>query len=326
VRSLRSSVLGLAVSALGLAALAATHVGGGSVTQALSVLGDARPGWLLVAGAAFGAGLLCGAAAWRSGLRACGGESAYRDVAARYTIGSLVNSLAPAGVGGAVRIGLLSRTLPGDDPVWRACGIASAIGFARSLGLAGIVLAAAAIGGMPLWPAPLIAVLVSAILALGVRLSTRVAGRVGAVLQVFRSPRVAVDICGWIACAWGLRVLATVAVVAALGIGNAFPVAVLLVAAVALAGLLPLTPGNFGMGAGAATLALHGTGVGTGTALALGLALQTVETFTGIAAGLVGATFVSAPGTRIRRWSVASVTVMAVVMAAMVGMASADLV
>jgi uncharacterized membrane protein YbhN (UPF0104 family) len=188
------------------------------------------------------------------------------------------------------------------------------------------VFAAAAVGGVPLWPAPVLLAVVVVLLALCVRFSTRLHGRVGAVLEVFRSPRAAVDAFAWIACAWALRIAGTVAVVLALGVGNALPVAVVLVAAVALSGVLPLTPGNFGMGAGAATLALHGTGVGVGTALALGLALQAVETCTGVTCGVAGAAVVSTPGTLTRRLSLASVTVLAAGLAATVGFTTVGLV
>ena len=83
----------------------------------------------------------------------------------------------------------------------------------------------------------------------------------------------------------------------ALGVPHPIWVAVVLLAAMALAGLLPLTPGNFGAGAGAATLALHGTGVGLGVSLALGVAFQAVETFAGVTLGLAGAAVLAAPGT-----------------------------
>jgi uncharacterized membrane protein YbhN (UPF0104 family) len=326
VRPWRSSVLGFAVLAAGLFVLGSTQFGRGSVDQAMASLEGAHAGWLLVAGAGFAGGLLCSAAAWRAGLRACGGEAGFTDVAARYAIGSLVNSAAPAHIGGAVRIGLLSRTLCGSDPVWRACGVATTITVARAFGLAALVFAAAAVGRLPLWPAPLLLLVVAVALAVCMRLSTRVAGKIGAVLQAFRSPRAALDVFSWVTCAWAVRVAATVAVVAALEIPRALPVAIVLVAAVALAGVLPLTPGNIGAGAGAATLALHGTGVSVGTALALGIALQAVETCTAIALGVSGAAFISAPGTRIRRWSLVMVSVMAVGLAATVGVATVDLV
>jgi hypothetical protein len=101
---------------------------------------------------------------------------------------------------------------------------------------------------------------------------------------------------------------------------------VVLLAAVSLSGVLPLTPGNFGAGAGAATLALHGMGVGTGTALALAIAFQGLETFTGMTLGLAGVAVIAAPGTRVRRWSFVAAAAGAVLLATSVGVAYADLV
>jgi uncharacterized membrane protein YbhN (UPF0104 family) len=309
--------------AVGFAALGTQR---GRVTDVLGVLEDAQPGWLLLAGLGFGAALLFTAAGWEVGLRACGGRTGFTQVAARCAIGSLVNSVAPAHLGGAVRIALLSRTLPGDDPVWRTCGVGAAVGVARTFALGLLVLGAAAVGGIPLWPAPLLLVGIAAVTAVLVRLSTRVAGHVGSVLQTFRSPRKDLDLLRWIACSFVARLAATVAVVAAFGIPHPFSVAVVLLAAIALAGVVPLTPGNFGAGAGAATLALHGTGVGLDVALALGLAFQAIETCAGMVLGVAGAAVVSAPGTRLRRWSFALAGGAALLVAASVGIASVDLV
>jgi uncharacterized membrane protein YbhN (UPF0104 family) len=166
------------------------------------------------------------------------------------------------------------------------------------------------------------------VLGIGTRLSATAAGRIGSLLQVFRSMtrsrREGAAILGWTACACVARVVAAVALALALGIPQPVWVAIVLVAAMALAGLLPLTPGNFGAGAGAATLALHGTGVGLGVALALGVAFQAVETFTGVTVGLGGAAVLAAPGTRARRWSMAASGAAAVLVATMLGMASID--
>ena len=64
---------------------------------------------------------------------------------------SALRRAAPAHLGGAVRIGLLSRTLPGDDAVLRTCGVGAAVGAARALVLAVLVFGAAAFGDVPLW-------------------------------------------------------------------------------------------------------------------------------------------------------------------------------
>ena len=317
-------MLGFGVLAASVAALAATQLGRGSVGSALAVLQQVRPGWLLLAGLGFGASLLCSAAAWDTGLRACGGSADYVDVASRYAVGSLVNSATPAHVGGALRVGLLSRTLPGRDPLLRACGVGTAIGAARALGLGLLVLVAAALGRVPLWPAPILIALVAAAVAIGMRFSTRVAGRVAAALQAFRSPRHALELSRWIAYSYVFRVAAGVAIVASLGISSPLTVALVLLGALALAGFLPLTPGNFGAGAGAATIALHGTGVGVADALALGVTFQAVETFASLLLGLAGSAVLAAPGTRLRRWSFATAAVATLALAATVGVVSVD--
>ncbi|HKC21649.1 MAG TPA: lysylphosphatidylglycerol synthase domain-containing protein [Gaiellaceae bacterium] len=326
MRVWRSSVLGLGVLAASFAVLAATQLGRGSVENALAVLQQVRPGWLLLAGVGFGGSLLCSAAAWGAGLRACGGSADYVDIASRYAVGSLVNSATPAHVGGAVRLGLLSRTLPGRDPVLRACGVGTAIGAARAVGLGLLIFAAAAVGRVPLWPAPILIAAVAAVVAIGMRLSSRVKGRVAAVLQAFRSPRGAFELSRWVGYSYVFRVGAGVAIVASLGISSPLTVALVLLGALSLAGLLPLTPGNFGAGAGAATIALHGTGVALADALALGVTFQAVETGVSLLLGLAGSAMLAAPGTRIRRWSFVTVAVAGVALAAMVGVVSVELV
>jgi len=262
------------------------------------------------------------------GLRACGGTTGFTQISARYTIGSLVNSLAPAHLGGAVRLGLLSRTLPGDDRLWRAGGIAASVAAARTLALAALIVPAAAVGRIPVWPAPLLVLGVGVVLFLATRFSARTAGRLGSLLQIFRSmgrsPREGAALFGWTACSCVARVAAAVAIAMALGVPHPVWVAVVLLAAMALSGLFPLTPGNFGAGAGAATLALHGTGVGLGVALALGFAFQAVETFVGVTLGLGGAAVLAAPGTRTRRLSMAAVATAAVLVATVVGFVSID--
>ena len=309
-------------------AVGVTRLGRGTLSSAVADLGRAQPGWLVAAASFFAIGLLASAAGWRVGLRACGGSAGLTQISARYAIGSLVNSLAPAHLGGAVRLGLLSRTLPGDDRLWRAGGIAASVAAARTLVLAALIVPAAMVGRIQLWPAPLLALGVVVVLAVGRRLSARTAGRVGSLLQIFRSigrsPREGAALFGWIGCSCVARVAAAVAIAMALGVAHPIWVAVVLLAAMALAGLLPLTPGNFGAGAGAATLALHGTGVGLGAALALGFAFQAVETFVGVTLGLGGAAIVAAPGTPARRWSMAAAGVGAVLVATALGVASID--
>ena len=326
----RKYVVGIAALVLGSAALAATRVGRGTFDGAVSSLAHAHPGWLVTAAACFAVALLGSAAAWRTGLRACGGSACFTQVSARYAIGSLVNALAPAHLGGAVRLGLLSRTLPGEDRIWRAGGIGASVAAARTLGLAAVIVAAAAVGGVPVWPAPLLALAVILVLAAGIRLGRNTTGRLGSLVQVFgsvrRSPAAGAALFGWIGFACVARIGAAVAIAMALDVPRPVLVALVLLGAMALAGLLPLTPGNFGAGTGAATLALHGTGVGLGSSLALGVAFQAVETFAGMTLGLAGAAVLTAPGTRTRRLSLAAAGVAAVMVATALGVASVQLV
>ena len=322
----RSSAFSLGLIGAAAIAAAALTVGRGTVEQALTTLGGVQPGWLLLAGFGFGAALLCSAQAWHAGLQACGGEAQATEVAARYAVGSLANSFTPAHVGGAVRIGLLSRTLPGSDAVLRTCGVGAAIGAVRAAALALLVVVAAPLGRVPVWPAPVVLLVVLGAVAVAVRTSSRVAGRVAAALEIFRRPRTGLELGRWIACSFGARLAATIAIVASVGIPRAVTVSVVLLAAIALAALLPLTPGNFGAGAGAATLALHGTGVHAGVALALGMTFQAVETCTAILLGLGGSAVLAAPGSGLRRWSLAAVGLGALAVAATIGVATVDLV
>jgi uncharacterized membrane protein YbhN (UPF0104 family) len=325
----RSYAIGMGLLVAAGVALGVTRLGRGTFSSALGDLARAQPGWILIAALSFSLGLLASAAAWRIGLRACGSTSCFTQISARYAIGSLVNALAPAHLGGALRLGLLSRTLPGEDRLWRAGGIGASVSAARTLALAALLVPAAAVGRVPIWPAPFLALGVLIVLVSCIRLSGRTAGRVRSLLQVFRSiarsPREGVAIFAWVVCSALARVAGAVAIAMALGVSRPIWVAVVLLASMALVGLLPLTPGNFGTGAGAATIALHGTGVGLGAALALGVAFQAVETFAGMTLGLVGAAVVAAPGTRVRRWSVAAATTGALIAATALGFASVDL-
>jgi uncharacterized membrane protein YbhN (UPF0104 family) len=323
----RNYAVGFLVLVLGGAALAATRVGRGAFDGAMNSLSQAHPSWLIAAAGCFAVGLLASCAAWRTGLRACGGTAPFTQVAARYSIGSLVNALAPAHLGGAVRLALLSRTLPGDDRIWRAGGISASIAAVRTLGLAVVVVVAAAVGGVPVWPAPLLVVAVAVVWFVCRRLGSRATGRLGSFVQVFRHTRSAgPGLLGWMSLAYVARVAAAVAVVMAFDVPRPVWVALVLLGAMALSGILPLTPGNFGTGAGAATIALHGVGVQLGSALAIGVAFQAMETFAGMTLGLAGASVLATPGTRIRRWSFAAAGFTTVLLAAALGVVTADFV
>lgn len=287
-RALVAGTFGLAALAL---VMAMPQLLGDEVGDALAGLAEASPRWLWTAALAFLALIVSTACAWRAGLRACGGNPiGVGDASARYACGSLVNALAPGGCGGPVRIALYSRTLDCRERLWTAAGVATAIGIARAPALALLVLAAAATTGFPLWPVLLLlaAVAAAGVVAFFARGWTP-RGRVGHVLDVFRalgrSPGIAGSLVGWVSLATAARVAAAAAIATALGIQSPLAAAVVMVPALAFSGLVPLTPGNFGIGSGAIAVALHILGVDGSTAIATGLAFQTVETSVSIVAG-----------------------------------------
>jgi uncharacterized membrane protein YbhN (UPF0104 family) len=330
VRRTHLAILGLVLVAGGCLAFAITGAGRADLSAAAHALRDAQPGWVFLSAVCCGCALLCSARAWDVGLRVCGGRAPFGQIAARYSVGSLVNSVAPAHLGGAARVALMARTLPCSDRLWQAGGVGAAVAVARALALALLVFAAAALGRIPLWPAPLLAAAVAGVFLLASRGAHRFGGRVGSLLCVFGrlgrrdagGPRLA----GWICCSTAARIAAATAAAAALGIGRPLWVGVVLLAAVALAGLLPLTPGNIGTGAGAATLALHSVGVGLGESLALGVAFQAIETFAGVTLGLLGTAHLAAPGTPMRRLAFAGGLTAAVLVAGALGVAAVDVV
>ena len=82
-----------------------------------------------------------------------------------------------------------------------------------------------------------------------------------------------------------LRVTAATAIAAAFGVDQPLAAAVLIIPALDLAGILPLTPGNVGVASAAVAFALKAHGVGSDVAVSAGIALGAVETLTTLALG-----------------------------------------
>jgi uncharacterized membrane protein YbhN (UPF0104 family) len=276
----------------------AAHVPGVSLERAVAAFAAARPPGLVGAFAFFVLSLFWSAEAWRAAVRACGGRTGRRRAVACYGAGSLVNSLLPARLGDAVRVALFSRELPGAGSVWAGGGILAAMEAARAVGMFALVAAAAAIGVMPLWPlaglGPLL--VVAAVVARRARRIER-ASRVLRLLDVFRvfgrSPRAAAAPVGWMAAALVARVAAAASVAAAFGAHSPLRVALVLVPAVEVAGLLPLTPGNIGLASAAITVALRAAGTPMSSALAIGVGYQALETAAGLSFGAVSALYLA---------------------------------
>ncbi len=296
----------IVASLAGLAAVAAVAASpqllGSRVGAAVDGLGGAAPGYLWAAVAAFALSLLCSASAWRAAVGSLGGSITRADATARFSAGALVNSLAPAHLGDAVRIALFARAIEGPDRGWAAGGVYAAVGAARALVLAALIVGASASGAMPLWPVFVLCGAVAAFAGLAYLERNdrrhRFAHLFDAVAALVRNPRAGAVVLGWELAAGAAKIAAAGAVAAALAVPHPLPAALVIVAALELANALPLTPGNLGVASGAIAVALQSRGIGMTEALSAGIALHALETIVGLSAGTAGALWVWRPATR----------------------------
>jgi uncharacterized membrane protein YbhN (UPF0104 family) len=303
----------LMISAIALAALAAVAMTPGlfgtHVASALSVLGRAHQGWLLLAIIGFVGAFACTVGAWRAGFAAAGGRICPRRAAASLGIGQMVNSFAPAKLGDAVKIALCSRAIDAPGRLWTGGGVYAALAAARSLALALLVVVASVMGAVPLWPVFALCAMVAA-LALAGSLSGRVRRhpRIAQVLEGFasleRSPRALAAVLGWTLGMVACRLGATVAVAAALGLPHPLLAALLILPALDVASAFPITPGSIGIGSGAVAVALAGRGIGMPQALGTGFAMQALETLVSVTAGSLGALYLASGHALVRRWTI----------------------
>ncbi len=285
----------LIAAGLFLTAVAAVAMTSHRFGTAVQDLEDARPVWLWAAAAAFIVSLFASAAAWREGFKLCGARLSYVDAGARYSLGSLVNGVSPARLGEAVRLTLFGRALTGEDRALRAGGALGVIVAARSLVFALVLICAAALGAVPLWPVLALLGLVglAGIVAFAVRNrtpQTHVAHLVDAFRELGRSPAGGARIVGWIAASTVTRFAGAAAIAAALGVNSPVSAALIILPALNVAGLIPLS-GNVGITSGAVAVALQAHGIGLSQALATGLAFHAVETAAGLTGGLAGLLF-----------------------------------
>ena len=274
---------------------------GDRVSEAVSGLGAADPGLLWAAGIAFAGTSLAGALAWRAALRATGTPLPLVDASARYAVGCGVNAIAPAHVGSALRVALFGRVTKGG--CWTVSGAAAAVGVTRVVWLGALIAIGSAGGVLPLWPLFAIAAIVAGAFAVGVlsrRMSLPV--KIEQLLAAFRSlaasPRDLAIVAGWALAGAAAKVGAATAVVAAMGIDNPLRAALVLVPAVELAAILPITPGNVGLASAAVALALGSQGVDAKTALSAGIAFGAVELLTGMVIGAAGGLALAGPWVR----------------------------
>jgi uncharacterized membrane protein YbhN (UPF0104 family) len=317
----RTLVTAGALTTVVLVCIATPQVLGARVNAALDLLGDANPAWLWLAVLGFACSLVGAAGAWWTAVRLCGGRLGLLDANGRYGVGSLVNTFVPARAGDAVRLALFSRTVDHPDRLWATGGAVAAVGAARAIGLGALVACGAVLGAMPLWPLGALGALAGLAAAIAWRARTGVArSRAAHALDAFRAlgrdPLSGARIVGWIGLATLGRVAAAASIGAALGVPRSLAAALIIVPALDVASLLPLTPGNVGLTSGAVAVALQAHGVGLTEAVSAGIAFHAVETAISVLYGLIGALVVagdSIPATR--RWLLAGVTACAVLAA-----------
>ena len=280
---------------LGAVAVVATRPSllGRRVSSIVDGLETARPIWLWAAACCFGASLIASSWSWRAALALCGGKLSRSDAAARFAIGSLVNSLSPARVGEVVRLALFARGLEGKDRGWRMGGVFGVIAALRSLVFAIVVVCAAAVGAMPFWPVLALAAVagIAGVLAFSTRNRAprkHAAHLLDAFRGLGRSPAGGMRIAGWTAAATGFKLAGAASIAVALGVHSPVTAALIIVPTLDVAGLMPLS-GNVGITSGAVAVALQAHGVGIVQALAAGLAFHAVQTGAGIAFGTAGA-------------------------------------
>jgi uncharacterized membrane protein YbhN (UPF0104 family) len=260
-----------------LVAVATPQLLGHRVAEALETVRAADPKWLWLAGVGVATSVLAAAASWRSVIESCGGRVGIADACARYGAGSLVNTFVPARAGDAVRIALFSRAFPRQGRIWTTSGACAALGAARALVL-GLLVAGGAIAGLiPAWPLLVVGGVVAvAVVAAVLARKSRVH-----LLDAFRARLI-----GWVMLSTTGRLIAATSVAAAMGIKEPIGAAVIVLLALDVASIVPITPGNLGVtsAAIAAGLQAHGTSFNSG--LAAGIAFHAVELAVGLMYGV----------------------------------------
>lgn len=287
---------GLAAAALfalvGVVLALLPNVVGDQVDHAIAGLSDAQPAWLWLAAFCFVGSVLCTAGAWWSALPLVEGRLSYPDVAARYAVGSIVNSFSPVRAGEAVRLALFGRALPGGSRAWRIGGVLGVVTAIRSLIFALFVCGAVVSGAVPLWPVLALVAVTAAAVIVSVAMRDRVPGRghVAHLLDAFRAlgrdPRRGAIVAGWFVAATVIRLGAATSIAAALHVRSPVAAAMIILPALDLAGLIPI---SWGTTSGAVVVALAAHGVAWRTGVTTGLAFHGVETAAGIAFGVAGA-------------------------------------
>jgi uncharacterized membrane protein YbhN (UPF0104 family) len=230
---------------------------------------------------------------WRAALASCGTRTGRFDAVARYSIGSAINAVTPLRLGSAARVALFARLAPPDGGLWQVGGAAAAAGAMRGAWFALLVAGAAAAGVIPWWPVvAFVAIAVCAGTAAVVSRRIQLKHRVGHVLDAFRelgrSPRELAAVAVCTATALVAKVGAVTMIASAVGVDHPLLAGLVVVPAVELAAVLPVTPGNIGVASAAVAFALESQGAPAEAALAAGIAFGAVEPFAALVMGGIG--------------------------------------
>ncbi|MDH4345500.1 MAG: lysylphosphatidylglycerol synthase domain-containing protein, partial [Thermoleophilia bacterium] len=131
-----------------------------------------------------------------------------------------------------------------------------------------------------------------------IRSEARLAHLLDAFRELTASPGALARVAALTAAGMAAKLAAAACVAASLGVERPVVAALVIVPAVELAAVLPLTPGNIGVSSAAVALALASLGVAPDTALAAGIAFGALETLAALAAGAAGMLLLTAPRVR----------------------------
>lgn len=287
------------VSVLVVAAAVSFLLQRGRLTGTFALVQDANVTYVWLAAVAILGSLVASASAWRTTIAGCGGRVGRLDACARYGVGSLLDSFLPARLGDAARVTLFARTLPaGSGILLVTAGAFAAVEIAHVAVQTALLTVVSALFALPLLPVLVLALGGAALAATVVTLRRRLkAGRVRRLFDgvdaLVQDPRRGVRVIGWQLAATGCRVAAAAAVAASVGVHSPLTVALIVTAALDLAGLLPFVPGNIGVTSAAVALALERAGVDPASAIAAGLVFYGVQTLVGVTYGLVSTALVA---------------------------------
>jgi hypothetical protein len=180
-----------------------------------------------------------------------------------------------------------------EGGAWTVGGAAAAVGAIRGTWLVTLVAVGCAMGALPAWPLFALAgtgvgFVAAGICARRIRWPSRAAHVSDAFRELRRSPHDLGVVAAWSLAGAAAKVGAAAAVAGALGVGHPLGAALVVVAAVELAAIMPLTPGNVGVASAAVALALSARGIDSHLGLSVGIAFGAVEWLTGLGVGLAG--------------------------------------